>query len=347
LKKIIIFSRYFKPAIKAGGPIQSVENILKFFGKKYNFLLVTGDRDLDGKIFKNINFNQVKNKKFFKIIYQKKDKQNVKEFLKIIKNFQPDIIYLNSFFDFNFSIILSVLNKFVVKKKIIISPRGELFSKAIENKYLKKKIYILISSFFRLYSSTIFHINSLTEKHHTLRELGNKINLKIVPVFYPVKKKLIINNFTTKRDKFKILFASRIVKNKNLDLCIKILNEIQFDCEFNIIGQIEDLNYWKKCSFLIKRLNKNINVKYLGVKSKKGVFSLMRKSHCLLHPSKFESFGHIIFESLLNGLPVIISNNTPWQNLKKEKVGANLSLSNIKKFVDEINYLKTCSDKDY
>ncbi len=347
MKKIIIFSRYFKPAIKAGGPIQSVENILKFFGKKYNFLLVTGDRDLDGKIFKNINFNQVKNKKFFKIIYQKKDKQNAKEFLKIIKNFQPDIIYLNSFFDFNFSIILSVLNKFVVKKKIIISPRGELFSKAIENKYLKKKIYILISSFFRLYSSTIFHINSLTEKHHTLRELGNKINLKIVPVFYPVKKKLIINNFTTKRDKFKILFASRIVKNKNLDLCIKILNEIQFDCEFNIIGQIEDLNYWKNCSFLIKRLNKNINVKYLGVKSKKGVFSLMRKSHCLLHPSKFESFGHIIFESLLNGLPVIISNNTPWQNLKKEKVGANLSLSNIKKFVDEINYLKRCSDKDF
>ena len=57
MKKIIIFSRYFKPAIKAGGPIQSVENILKFFGKKYNFLLVTGDRDLDGKIFKNINFN--------------------------------------------------------------------------------------------------------------------------------------------------------------------------------------------------------------------------------------------------------------------------------------------------
>ena len=129
-------------------------------------------------------------------------------------------------------------------------------------------------------------------------------------------------------------------------MCIKILNEIQFDCEFNIIGQIEDLNYWKNCSFQIKKLKKNINVKYLGVKSKKGVFSLMRKSHCLLHPSKFESFGHIIFESLSNGLPVIISTNTPWQNLKKKKVGASLS-SNIKKFVDEINYLKTCSDKDF
>ena len=66
-----------------------------------------------------------------------------------------------------------------------------------------------------------------------------------------------------------------------------------------------------------------------------------------MHPSKFESYGHVIFESLLNGLPVIISNNTPWQNLKKKKVGNNLPINNIKKFVDEINYLKTCSNKDY
>ena len=32
---------------------------------------------------------------------------------------------------------------------------------------------------------------------------------------------------------------------------------------------------------------------------------------------------------------------------KKKKIGASLPLSNIKKFVDEINYLKTCSDKDF
>ena len=57
----------------------------------------------------------------------------------------------------------------------------------------------------------------------------------------------------------------------------------------------------------------------------------MRKSHCLFHPSKFESFGHVIFESLLNGLPVIISKNTPWQNLKEKKVGFDLSLDEEEK----------------
>ena len=80
MKKIIIFSRYFSPAIKAGGPIRSIENILKIFGKKYEFLLVTGDRDLDGKIFKNINFNVIKDKKNFKIIYQTKINKILKSF---------------------------------------------------------------------------------------------------------------------------------------------------------------------------------------------------------------------------------------------------------------------------
>ena len=54
-----MFSRYFKPAIKAGGPIKIIENIIKIYGCKYNFLLVTGDRDLDQKVFKHTIFNKI------------------------------------------------------------------------------------------------------------------------------------------------------------------------------------------------------------------------------------------------------------------------------------------------
>ena len=73
----------------------------------------------------------------------------------------------------------------------------------------------------------------------------------------------------------------------------------------------------------------------------------MRKSHCLFHPSKFESFGHVIFESLLNGLPVIISKNTPWQHLKEKKVGFDLSLDEEEKFISYISYFNSCIDKVY
>ena len=73
----------------------------------------------------------------------------------------------------------------------------------------------------------------------------------------------------------------------------------------------------------------------------------MRRSHCLLHPSKFESYGHVILESFSNGLPVLISNETPWFNLKKRRLGANINLSNLSKFVKELIKIKKLKKKNF
>ena len=134
----------------------------------------------------------------------------------------------------------------------------------------------------------IFHLNSIKEKNIQLKRSEQKLIIKFYPYFTQLKK-ISFNLLNIKRDKFRILFASRIIKNKNLHFCLKILNGINFDCEFNIIGQIEDKSYWNSCIGLIKNIRKNIKVNYLGIKNRKEVNILMRKSHCLLHPSKFES----------------------------------------------------------
>ena len=342
-----MFSRYFKPAIKAGGPIKSIENIIKIYGGKYNFLLVTGDRDLDQKVFKHTIFNKILKNGRLKKIYLKKNKHNFKDFMEILDNFKPDVIYLNSFFDFKFSILICLINKYFIKKKLIISPRGELLIDALKTKYFKKKLYILTSNLLKLYSQTTFHLNSIKERNQTKREIGLESKYKIFPVFYPKQKKVDYKQLNYDRKKLKILFVSRIIKNKNLDFCLKVLGKINFECEFNIIGEIEDNAYWEYCTKIFENLNDNIKVNYLGAKKRDQVFSLMRKSHCLFHPSKFESFGHVIFESLLNGLPVIISKNTPWQNLKEKKVGFDLSLDEEEKFISSLNYFYSCMDKVY
>ena len=90
--------------------------------------------------------------------------------------------------------------------------------------------------------------------------MNNIFKFKTVPVFYPNQKRIRINDLDTRRNKFKILFVSRIVKNKNLDFCLKVLNGINFDCEFNIIGQIEDKSYWNNCISLIENIRKNIKL---------------------------------------------------------------------------------------
>ena len=57
------------------------------------------------------------------------------------------------------------------------------------------------------------------------------------------------------------------------------------------------------------------------------------KLHALLHeydvmllPTLGENFGHAIIEALDAGLPVVISDRTPWRNLEQAGVGADLPL---------------------
>lgn len=348
MKKILIFARYFKPAFKAGGPIKSIENILNLYGDKYDILLVTGNKDIDNIIFKNVIFNRILKKKNFKILYLGQRKTGYSNFKKIINTFNPDTIYLNSFFDYEFSIKIAILNRIFFKKKIIISPRGELFKRALKIKKIKKKVFLFLSNILKIYHDTIFQVNSAKEKNELLKIYFLRFKkIEIVPVLYSELKSIKIRNLSLDRKIFKILYVSRIVENKNLDFCLSVLENLNIKANFKIIGPIEDKKYWSMCRKKIFNLNKNIKINYLGHKKNNYINKIMKKSHCLFLPSKFESFGHIIFESLSNGLPVIISTNTPWQNLKKKKIGASLPLSNIKKFVDEINYLKTCSDKDF
>jgi hypothetical protein len=59
-KKILIYIDWFVPAFKAGGPVRSVENIVNRFADKFDFLIITSDRDLgDLKAFENIETNKI------------------------------------------------------------------------------------------------------------------------------------------------------------------------------------------------------------------------------------------------------------------------------------------------
>ena len=49
MKKILIFIDWFTPAVKAGGPISSVENMVNFLAEAFEFYIITGAKDLNSK----------------------------------------------------------------------------------------------------------------------------------------------------------------------------------------------------------------------------------------------------------------------------------------------------------
>lgn len=49
-----------------------------------------------------------------------------------------------------------------------------------------------------------------------------------------------------------------------------------------------------------------------------------------------KNFGHVISEALISGCPVIISDQTPWNDLERENVGYAINLKNRVEFANAI-----------
>ena len=75
--------------------------------------------------------------------------------------------------------------------------------------------------------------------------------------------------------------------------------------------------YWEKCQRIIDDLPENIQVKYNGTIGHEKVVREMASHDLFFLPTLGENFGHVIFEALAAGCPILISDQTPWRNLEK------------------------------
>jgi glycosyltransferase involved in cell wall biosynthesis len=127
-----------------------------------------------------------------------------------------------------------------------------------------------------------------------------------------------------------LFFLSRISPKKNLSYALSRLLEVDHSCRinFSIFGPIEDEAYWYSCQGLMDQLEQkgSVNCRYHGAVPNHFLADVLEEQHFLFLPTLNENYGHVIVESWLAGCPVIISDQTPWQNLDEKKIGWSLDL---------------------
>jgi glycosyltransferase involved in cell wall biosynthesis len=64
-------------------------------------------------------------------------------------------------------------------------------------------------------------------------------------------------------------------------------------------------------------------------------------------PTLGENFGHVFVEALAAGCPLIISDRTPWLNLKQKEIGWDIPLEEPGSWRDIINLCISLDDKTY
>ena len=330
--KILIIMSGFLPGKKFGGPPISVDNFCSLM-KEDECFIVTRNHDMgETETYKDIKagWNDRGN---CKVLYLSDKEYGYRKYEEVIKEINPDVIYLQGLFQ---NCIIPCL--FLAKKHnipVLLAPRGELCAGAFKKKY-KKVPYIIFLKMFGLLNKVHFQSTSEEETEAIMQHLGiteDRIHfLTNVPSIpkkeYPVPEK--------QPGVAKFVFISRIVRKKNLKAAISYFKNIDGDVTFDIYGPIEDKDYWQECQDEIKLLPSNIKVNYCGLVSHDQIHETFSRYHAFLFPTLSENFGHVIAEALSVGCPVIISDQTPWNDVQYIDGGWSIPLDKIENFTSAI-----------
>jgi len=343
LKKILIFTSHYLPGYRAGGPIRSIANLIHALSDDFQFFVITKDRDfLQTKPYQNIATDCWVMQNKVKVYYASPESINLIKFKELMSSQHFDVLYLNSFFGYHFSILPLFINKFKIKKSmpVVLAPRGEFSQGALAIKSLKKRLFLIASKIIRLHKKLTYQASSKFEKQDILSHLNlNNVKVLIAPNLPNLS--IQASDQPPYSGVLKIISVSRISPMKNLTFALEALKNIKGPVEFSVYGLIDDHEYWKSCQQIIERLPSNISVNVYGALDNSSVLDKLSQHHLFFLPTQGENYGHAIVEAMMAGLPVLISQATPWRNLTENEVGWDLSLNEKELFVEAIGRFRS------
>jgi glycosyltransferase involved in cell wall biosynthesis len=341
--KILIFSDWYAPAFKAGGPIRSIVNFVETFKNDFDIHVFTSDRDLgDDHPFSDKQTDIWIDEDRFKIMYASPGNVNYSAIKKIINSLAPDWIYLNSMFS-SFTIYpLMVSSR---SGKIVLAPRGMLRHSALAIKPIRKYFYLTLLKMLNLDQHIRFHSTSEEETISINHVFPNAPDIVEVPNVLPkINQELSFRK--KEQGKLNMIFVGRMHPIKNLIYLLNSLEHIDGNCSLTIIATREDERYSQECYKIITRL-KNISTNIIWDLPHHEIDKHLKLSDLFVLPTKGENFGHAIFEALSVGCPVLISDQTPWKNLNQKMAGMEISLDNPSQFASTIQEFVNMNDDEW
>lgn len=328
MARVLVFNRTFLPGFKAGGPIRSISNLIRRLEDRFDFAVVTRDRDMGDTVpypgMKIGDWNWVEGCKVFYLAEQDVSGAVVR---KVVRESGADLIYLNSFFDAIFTQRVMWARRFgrLGGAAVCVAPRGEFSEGAMAQKRPKKKVFITLAGLIGLYKGVHWHASSELEAADIQRELPwvKRDEISIALNLAPPRDAGHVQaaRKAPYTHELVIAFLSRIVPKKNLSFALEALAQVKAPVRFLVFGTREDDAYWKVCADLIERLPPNVRVEYRGFVHPDDVPAGLAEADLFFFPTLGENYGHVIHEALCAGLPVLLSDQTPWEKVVDKQVG--------------------------
>lgn len=341
--RILIVIDGFFPGEKYGGPSVSVDNFCNFMAE-VDCYIVTRDHDMGEKErYKGIKDGWNK-RGLANVLYLPDNEMNYNTLKQVIREVDPDFIYIQSLFELKTLQCLQIAKKQHIK--VLLAPRGQLCKGAFDKMY-KKLPFIYVLRMLNLLDGVIYQSTSDEETETIEKYLKAKkedihllSNIPSVPQGLSEKSKKIAGEA-------KFVFLSRIVGKKNLLNAIRFFKDIHGKVIFDIYGPKQDETYWQKCESVIKGLPDTIKVEYRGELGHQDVHNALRKYDAFIFPTFSENYGHVIAEALTTGCIAIISDQTPWTDINEAGAGWAIPLDAPESFNEAIQKVVDMDNVEY
>ena len=345
---ILVFAGYYPPAFLAGGPTRSIPRIVDALHDEFDFRVVTRDRDLGSSVpLPGVVSDRWIEAGGARCMYVSTRARLAGGLIGVLRRTRHDVLYLNSLFSLPFSLIPLLLRRFglVARGGLVMAPRGELDPSALALKAAPKRLYLRLARSLGLLGDAVWHAATEHEASAIRRVFGRSADVLVARDMSP-RPGPAPSHPVKQPGSLDLVFLSRISPIKNLDFAIAALEGVHGRVRFSIYGPIEDPEYWAACSRRAERLPANVTTEYMGVVAPSEVGAVLARHHVFFLPTRAESFGHAISESLLAGCPVLISDQTPWHDLEARHAGWDLPLVEPERFTAVIDRCVAMSAKE-
>jgi glycosyltransferase involved in cell wall biosynthesis len=326
--RIAVFTRSYPPAYLKGGPARSLHALVEVLAAEFRFSVVTSAFDDSATVrMESVEPSRWSTFGRAAIWYESRYRMPARTAVKLLKETEPQLIYLNSLFDYRFAILpLLIARTMFWRVPVVLAPRGELSAGALTLKRRKKRAFIKVFRLLKLHEYAIWHASTSQERAEIERVFGSKARIHVAVDLRTDLFGAGVEQGHSRRPSddlrgSSLVFLSRIVPKKNVAAVIRAMLLVKGNACLSIAGPIEDVRYWNRCVELINDMPDSRPVRYLGAIPADEVVTFLSRFDLFVLPTLGENFGHVVLESLAAGTPVIVGKDTPWHRIEASGAG--------------------------
>lgn len=344
--RIVVLVAHFPPAFRSGGPARSVAGLVAAV-PELDFRVICAASDWgSSELLPGIVADEWQRWGSTPVRYS--TQLGPRRLVRELRRIEPDAIYLNSFFNTRWTFLPLVLRwlRLLPPIPVVLAPRGEFSPGALKLKRIKKRAYLWLVRRMKLTDGVHWQA-SASQEEEDIRRLFPHASIRIAPDLRQGLEPVDEDSSRARPDApLSVVFLSRITEKKNLLGAIDAIGRASCDVELVVAGPIADERYWARCLKRVEELGLSERFSYHGVVAPENVVPFLARFDLFFFPTEGENYGHVIPEALAAGIPVLLSDTTPWNGVEQRGAGWIHPVADADGFARRIDAVAAMSSPD-